>query len=98
MSVTLAPGEAPVAAPACAALDVLTRREQEVLRLLAAGWSNSAISDALCVSPKTLETHLRHVYAKLDLPQTGTWHRRVLAARAWMDAQGEDELLLLDLR
>ena len=87
MSVTLASGEAPAqGTPDGDPLGVLTRREREVLGLVAAGWSNAAISEALCVSPKTLETHLRHVYAKLDLPQSTTWHRRVLAVRTWMRA------------
>jgi DNA-binding CsgD family transcriptional regulator len=62
----------------------LTPREVEVLGLVAKGHSNASICDALCVSPKTLETHLRHVYLKLDLPRGAGWHRRVLAARVWL--------------
>lgn len=44
---------------------VLTSREQEVLRLLAAGKRNQEIADALCVSLKTVEFHVGHVLEKL---------------------------------
>jgi DNA-binding NarL/FixJ family response regulator len=43
----------------------LTRREVEVLRLLARGLSNKAIAEQLVVSPKTIGTHVEHIYAKI---------------------------------
>ena len=45
----------------------LTRREIEVLRLLARGCSNKDIAARLVISPKTAGTHIEHIYAKLDV-------------------------------
>lgn len=50
-----------------AALVTLTPREIEVLQLLAQGLSNKAIADALVLSPRTVKTHLRHVYRKFGV-------------------------------
>jgi len=44
---------------------VLTRRELEVLRLIAAGTSNRAIAAALYLSPRTVERHVANVYLKI---------------------------------
>lgn len=45
----------------------LTPREREVLRLLVAGRSNPEIAAALFVSPRTAETHVTHILAKLGV-------------------------------
>ena len=47
--------------------ELLTRRETEVLRLLAEGLSNRAIGERLFISPKTAEHHVGRVYAKLGV-------------------------------
>jgi DNA-binding NarL/FixJ family response regulator len=43
----------------------LTARQQEVLRLLAAGLHNNEIADRLSTTPKTVEHHVSAVLAKL---------------------------------
>ncbi|MGH3453342.1 MAG: LuxR C-terminal-related transcriptional regulator, partial [Nocardioidaceae bacterium] len=48
-------------------LPQLTRRELEVLRLIARGLSNSEIASELAVSEHTVKTHVAHILTKLDL-------------------------------
>jgi DNA-binding NarL/FixJ family response regulator len=57
----------------------LTAREREVLELMAQGRSNSGIAAQLWLAEGTVEKHVRHILAKLDLPETRESHRRVLA-------------------
>ena len=57
----------------------LTEREQEVLRLVAEGLTNTGIARRLFLSERTVETHVRHVVDELDLPAGEDAHRRVLA-------------------
>jgi DNA-binding NarL/FixJ family response regulator len=45
----------------------LTKRELEVLGLLAAGMAQPAIADALVISPKTVGTHIEHILSKLGV-------------------------------
>jgi two-component system response regulator NreC len=45
----------------------LTRREREVLQLVARGYTNQQIADRLFVSVKTIETHRAHIMQKLEL-------------------------------
>jgi DNA-binding NarL/FixJ family response regulator len=46
--------------------ELLTDREYEVLRLVAAGMSNGEIADHLRISPATAKTHVAHLLTKLD--------------------------------
>jgi DNA-binding CsgD family transcriptional regulator len=46
----------------------LTRREHEVLVLVADGKTNPQIAGRLSVSPRTVQKHLEHVYDKLGVP------------------------------
>jgi DNA-binding NarL/FixJ family response regulator len=48
-------------------VDGLTTREIEVLRLIAAGLSNTEIARRLVVSEATVKTHVNHVFAKANL-------------------------------
>jgi predicted ATPase/DNA-binding CsgD family transcriptional regulator len=45
----------------------LTRRELEVLRLMAEGRTDRTIADALSISPRTVGGHVTHILAKLDV-------------------------------
>ncbi|MGH3207732.1 MAG: response regulator transcription factor [Trebonia sp.] len=53
--------------PAPPALDALTQRETEVLRLIARGLSNAEISDALVIAEQTTKTYVGRILAKLNL-------------------------------
>ena len=55
------------AAMSVAAVDDLSQREQEVLRLLARGLSNQQIASNLVVSENTVKTHVKNIYAKLGV-------------------------------
>ncbi len=55
----------PAATPAEA--ENLSRREHEVLELLARGCSNKEIADKLSISIETVTWHLRHIYSKLHV-------------------------------
>jgi serine/threonine-protein kinase len=66
------------------ALGELTDRELEVLGLMAEGHSNQGICKKLFLSPKTVETHVRHILLKLGIVETPDQHRRVLAVLAYL--------------
>jgi DNA-binding NarL/FixJ family response regulator len=46
----------------------LTRRELQVLRLVATGKTNKVIAAALFVSEKTVDRHVSNIFSKLDVP------------------------------
>ena len=47
--------------------DELTKRQVEVLRLVAQGLTNRQVADQLIISPRTVTTHLDHIYPKLGV-------------------------------
>jgi DNA-binding NarL/FixJ family response regulator len=57
----------------------LTRREREVLELMAAGNSNQGIADHLVITVRAVEKYVSSIFDKLALPATGSESRRVLA-------------------
>lgn len=70
-------------------LTVLTEREREVLALMAEGRSNAGIAGQLWLAEGTVEKHVRHILAKLDLPETKDDHRRVLAVVTFLKSTKE---------
>ena len=65
----------------------LSQREHEVLGLMAEGRSNAGIARRLWVTEGTVEKHVRHILAKLNLTETDDDHRRVLAVVAFLEAR-----------
>jgi len=65
-------------------LERLTPRELEVLSLMAEGRSNAGIADSLVLTVGAVEKHVQSILSKLDLPQSPTDHRRVLAVLAYL--------------
>ena len=65
-------------------LDELTAREREVLALVAEGLTDRGISERLWLTQKTIETHIRHILAKLDFPADTSYNRRVLAVLTYL--------------
>jgi DNA-binding NarL/FixJ family response regulator len=67
-------------------LDELTVREREVLALMAEGLTDRGIAERLYVAPKTVETHIRHIFGKLDIPESALDNKRVHAVLAYLRA------------
>jgi len=62
----------------------LSPRENEVLDLMAQGFSNRAISEKLHLSIKTVEPIVSSIFSKLQLPADAATNRRVLAVLAML--------------
>ncbi|MEO6533840.1 MAG: response regulator transcription factor [Pseudolysinimonas sp.] len=69
-------------------VNALTPREREVLALMAEGRSNSAICARLFLTDKTVESHVRSIFQRLDLPAAADENRRVLAVLAHLRSPG----------
>ncbi len=67
-------------------LDELTERERGVLGLMAEGLTDRGIADRLWLTPNTVETHVRHILRKLDLPADTAHNRRVRAVLTYLRA------------
>ena len=67
-------------------LDELTPRERDVLALMAEGLTDRGIAARLYVTPKTVETHIRHIFGKLEIPETALDNKRVHAVLTYLRA------------
>jgi serine/threonine-protein kinase len=65
-------------------LETLTKREREVLKLVAEGRSNRGIAQTLYITESTVEAHVKQIFTKLDLDTGRDSHRRVLAVLAFL--------------
>jgi DNA-binding NarL/FixJ family response regulator len=68
-------------------LELLTRREREVLAVMAEGHSNAAIARRLFVSDAAVVKHIGNVMMKLDLPPNDDQNRRVTAVLTYLRGQ-----------
>jgi DNA-binding NarL/FixJ family response regulator len=66
------------------AIDGLSRRERQVLGLMAEGRSNPGIAAALVVSVPAVERHVTNIFSKLELHPAPEQHRRVLAVLEYL--------------
>lgn len=68
-------------------LESLSRREREVLALMAEGRSNHGIAQVLVITEDAVEKHVRSILRKLALPPSTTGHRRVLAVLSFLRSE-----------
>jgi DNA-binding NarL/FixJ family response regulator len=69
-----------------AQLNNLTPREQEVLGLMAEGYTNSGIAHRLSVSERTVESHVNNIFSKLNLTSEAAHNPRVMAVLLFLQA------------
>jgi DNA-binding NarL/FixJ family response regulator len=62
----------------------LTRREREVLELMAEGRSNAAVAERLVITERAVEKHVTSIFGKLGLAPTPEDHRRVIAVLTFL--------------
>ncbi len=71
-------------------LKELTTRELEVLNLIASGYTNGSIAEALCIDIRTVQRHINNMYSKLTaLGDYRGKHLRVSAARLYFETTGK---------
>ncbi len=67
----------------------LTRRELEVLSLMAKACTNSTIASILYIQPRTVEHHINSIFSKLGIAPENGQHARVQAVLAYLKATGQ---------
>lgn len=73
------------------ALSELSKREREILALMAQGKSNSGIAKSLYITEGSVEKHISNILSKLDLRVGDENHRRVLAVLTYLGIQPRKE-------
>ena len=71
-------------------LQTLSHREIDVLNLMAQGFTNPAIGQALFIDVKTVEHHMTNIYSKMK--EDGDFDerdQRVIAARMYLETTGQ---------
>jgi DNA-binding NarL/FixJ family response regulator len=67
----------------------LTKREMEVLALMAKACTNSTIASILYIQPRTVEHHINSIFSKLGIAPESGQHARVQAVLAYLKATGQ---------
>ena len=67
--------------------DTLTPREQEILALVAEGWSNAAIAERITITKRAVERHINSIFSKLGLGESEDFSRRVKATLLYLAGQ-----------
>ena len=67
----------------------LTRRELEVLSLMAKACTNGTIASILYIQPRTVEHHINSIFSKLGIAPEEGQHARVQAVLAYLKATGQ---------
>jgi DNA-binding NarL/FixJ family response regulator len=67
----------------------LTRREMEILQLLAQGLDNAAIAAALVITKRTAQNHISNIYGKLGV-DSRTEAMLYAIRRGWVDVDGSE--------
>jgi two-component system, NarL family, response regulator LiaR len=68
----------------------LTAREMETLNLIAKGYTNTAISEKLCIDVKTVRHHINNIYSKLQTTDKfDNRHPRVSATNVYLRLTGQ---------
>lgn len=65
-------------------LTLLSDRERQVLALMAEGLTDRGIAGRLSVSPRTVATHVQHIFQRLGIRDSPTGNKRVLAVLAYL--------------
>jgi DNA-binding NarL/FixJ family response regulator len=67
--------------------DRLTEREQQILALVAEGWSDDAIADRVMITRRSVERHIQSIFAKLRLGESENTSRRVKAVLLYLSGR-----------
>ena len=70
-------------------LKELTRRELEVLSLIAKACTNGTISSILYIQPRTVEHHINSIFSKFGISAGSGHHGRIQAVLAYVKATGQ---------
>jgi DNA-binding NarL/FixJ family response regulator len=69
-------------------LESLTDREEQVLERVASGQSNASIAEELALTRRAVERHINAVFSKLELVESESVNRRVVAALLYARSRG----------
>ncbi|HEX5479910.1 MAG TPA: helix-turn-helix transcriptional regulator, partial [Dehalococcoidia bacterium] len=69
-------------------LSALTKRQLEVLSLMAKGYNNAAVARALVLEEKSVENHINAIFGQLNLSRDAAAHPRVKAVLLYLQEAG----------